>query len=73
MSSSYRRHKLWVWAGVWLLTRAAMVVQVGVWNNATGLQLEDILTYEPWSNQLATEHLLPPAKLGNTRPAPPCC
>lgn len=53
MNSFYRRHKLWVWVGVWLLTRAAMVVQVGFWNHATGLQLEDTGTvYAPWSAQL---------------------
>jgi hypothetical protein len=53
MSSFYERHKLWVWAGVWILTRAAMVVQVGFWNHTTGLQLEDtVLVYQPWSEQL---------------------
>lgn len=36
-----------------------MVAQVGFWNDATGLQLEDILTYEPWSNQLGDERVLP--------------
>jgi uncharacterized membrane protein len=59
MSSFYGRHKYWIWAIVWLLTRAAMVVQVGFWNHTTGLQLEDtVLVYQPWSEQLS-EGLLP--------------
>ncbi|HVY95611.1 MAG TPA: glycosyltransferase family 87 protein [Solirubrobacterales bacterium] len=54
MSSFYGRHKVWVWAGVWVLTRAAMVVQVGFWNHATGLQLEDTgLVYHGWSDELS--------------------
>src|SRR5262245_45689774 len=59
MSSFYSRYKIWIWAGVWILTRALTVSQVGFWNDTTGLQLEDVLTYEPWSSQLATEHVLP--------------
>ncbi|MET0557140.1 MAG: glycosyltransferase 87 family protein [Solirubrobacterales bacterium] len=52
--SFYERHKLWVWAGIWLLTRAVMVVQVGFWNHATGLQLEDTgLVYQGWSDELS--------------------
>jgi len=54
MRSFYERHKLLVWAAVWILTRAAMVVQVGFWNHATGLQLEDTgLVYQGWSDELS--------------------
>lgn len=54
MSSFYARHKVWVWVGVWLLTRALMVVQVGFWNHTTGLQLEDTgLVYQGWSDELS--------------------
>jgi hypothetical protein len=56
--SFYGRHKLWIWGIAWLLTRAAMVVQVGFWNDATGLQLEDTATvYAPWSDQLGAGSL----------------
>jgi len=68
MSSFYQRRKLWLWGAIWLLTRAAIVVQVGFWNDVTGPQLEDVLTYEPWSNQLAHEHVLPS---GDTWQYPP--
>jgi hypothetical protein len=68
MSSFYARHKLWVWGAVWLLTRAVMVVQVGFWNDTTGLQLEDAgIVYEPWSDQLG-EGVLPS---GDTWQYPP--
>ena len=68
MSSFYARYKLWIWASVWLLTRAAMVVQVGFWNHTTGLQLEDTgLVYQPWSETLS-EGVLP---TGDTWQYPP--
>lgn len=64
MSSFYSRHKLWVWAGVWLLTRFVIVSQVGFWNHSTAHSLEDVMLYESWSDhQLAGERALPTGEL----------
>jgi hypothetical protein len=64
MSSFYSRHKLWVWAGVWLLTRFVIVSQVGFWNHSTGHSLEDVILYESWSNnELVGNHALPTGEL----------
>ncbi|HEX7245556.1 MAG TPA: glycosyltransferase 87 family protein [Solirubrobacterales bacterium] len=59
MSALYARHKVWVWAAVWLLTRALIVVQVGFWNHTIGANTEDVRLYSEWSNQLAHDHTLP--------------
>jgi Glycosyltransferase family 87 len=50
---------IWIWLGVWVLTRALMVAQVGFWNDHTGTQLQDVNSFESWSNYLATEHRMP--------------
>ncbi len=63
MSSFYSRHKLWVWAGVWLLTRLVIVSQAGFWNHAGGHSLEDVILYESWSDGLADDHALPTGEL----------
>lgn len=46
-----------VWLGVWLLTRALMVVQVGFWNEVSGISWQDVGWYEGWSHLLATGHM----------------
>jgi hypothetical protein len=64
MSSFYSRHKLWVWAGVWLLTRLVIVTQAGFWNETGGSSMEDVILYEKWSdNELAAHHMLPTGEL----------
>jgi Glycosyltransferase family 87 len=64
MSSLYRRHKLWVWAAAWLITRGLIVAQVGFLNHKTGTSVEDVVLYEGWSEQLAgAGHLLPSGEL----------
>jgi hypothetical protein len=50
--------KVPVWVCIWLLTRAVMVVQVGVWRS-TGPEYQDVYTYEGWSNFIATTGSLP--------------
>lgn len=39
--------KLWAWVGIWLLTRALVVVMVGFWRDG-GPQLEDVALYSAW-------------------------
>lgn len=64
MSAFYSRHKLWVWAGAWLLTRLLIVVQAGFWHQAGGTSLEDVILYEKWSdNELSGQHMLPTGEL----------
>ncbi len=49
----------WVWIGVWILTRALMVVQVGFWNHQTGINYQDANEYQIWSEQLSFLHQMP--------------
>jgi hypothetical protein len=48
-----------IWIVIWIVTRALMVVQVGFWNQVSGIELQDVHTYEQWSNYLAYEHRMP--------------
>ncbi len=50
---------VWIWAGVWLATRALIVTDVGFWNHVAHLRLEDVNNYEVWSHYLTTHHALP--------------
>lgn len=61
MSAFYRRHKLWVWAAAWLLSRFVILSLVGFFAHAQGL--EDVYLYKIWSGALASEHLLPSGEL----------
>ena len=47
----------WIWIAVWIVTRALMVVQVGFWNDVSGVELQDVDSYESWSNYLAEGHM----------------
>jgi hypothetical protein len=48
---------VWVWIAVWILTRALMVAQVGFWDHVSGVELQDVNSYESWSNYLAEGHM----------------
>jgi SAM-dependent methyltransferase len=48
----------WICIGVWIVTRALMVVQVGYWNHA-GANYQDAGQYQQWSEQLAFMHVMP--------------
>lgn len=61
MSAFYARHKLWVWAGAWLLTRFVIVSQAGFFGS--GRSLEDVYLYEIWSDIIADEGTLPTGEL----------
>jgi hypothetical protein len=50
---------LWIWLAVWVVTRALIVAQVGFWNDVSGTQLQDVNSFEQWSNVLATAHHIP--------------
>jgi hypothetical protein len=49
--------RVWIWIGIWIVTRALMVAQVGFWNDVGGLELQDVNSYESWSNYLAEGHM----------------
>lgn len=52
------RAKYPVWIGVWLLTRALIVVQVGFWQPG-GAQYQDVGQYKAWSSSILGAHSLP--------------
>jgi glycosyl transferase family 87 len=54
------RLKLPVWIGVWILTRGLIVAQVGFWDQVGGVELEDVNSFEAWSNFMAANHAMPP-------------
>jgi Glycosyltransferase family 87 len=51
--------KVWVWAVVWVLTRFLIVSHVGFWNDAIGVQPEDVSIFGVWSEELGVHHALP--------------
>lgn len=51
--------KVWIWAGVWVLTRGLILSHVGFWNDSTGVQPEDVSIFGVWSEQLGVHHMLP--------------
>jgi hypothetical protein len=58
MRSILANRTVWIWAGIWVATRALMVAEVGFWD-ASGPRLQDVGNYEAWSHQLATAHAIP--------------
>lgn len=48
-----------IWIGIWIVTRALMIVQVGFWNQVSGISWQDVQAYEGWSNHLAIGHHMP--------------
>jgi Glycosyltransferase family 87 len=48
-----------VWIVIWIVTRALMVTQVGFWNQVSGVELQDVKTFEMWAHSLAIEHRMP--------------
>ena len=59
LRSLLHNRMLWLWIGVWIVTRALMVVQVGFWNQATGINYQDTDQYLLWSEILAHQHIMP--------------
>jgi hypothetical protein len=50
---------VWAWIAVWLATRGLMVVQIGYWSHATGVNYQDVEFYKGWSDTLAHYHTMP--------------
>ncbi len=50
---------VWLWIGVWVATRALIVVNAGFWHHEHPLNLEDVDVYHRWSDILANEHMIP--------------
>lgn len=59
MRAALGNRKIWIWAGVWVLTRFLIVSHVGFWNDSTGLQPEDVSIFGVWSEELGVHHVLP--------------
>ncbi|HEX5610216.1 MAG TPA: glycosyltransferase family 87 protein [Solirubrobacterales bacterium] len=53
------RLKIAVWAGIWIATRALMAAQVGFWDNVSGVELQDVNSYEHWAAVLWDEGRMP--------------
>ncbi len=52
-------NKRLVWAVIWAVGAAFMVARVGFWNQVTHANLEDITTFQVWSDFIAANHALP--------------
>jgi hypothetical protein len=59
LRSLLRKRMFWIWIGVWIVTRALMVVQIGTWNHVTGVNYQDTDQYLLWSEILAHQHIMP--------------
>jgi hypothetical protein len=57
MLSNFNRN-LPIWVGVWIATRALMLVQVGFWSDL-GVNYQDVEFYKNWSDTLAVHHQMP--------------
>jgi len=51
--------RVWIWIGIWIATRALIVVNAGFWHHEHPLDLEDVNVYHRWSDVLANEHAIP--------------
>jgi hypothetical protein len=51
--------RFWLWFGIWLATRALIVVNAGFWHHEHPLNLQDVNVYSNWSDVLANEHAIP--------------
>lgn len=49
----------WIWAAIWLATRALIVAEVGFWSSVSHPHLEDVNNYEVWSHVMTAHHALP--------------
>jgi hypothetical protein len=53
------RLKIPAWVFVWLVSRAYMLAQIGLWDHVNGSEYQDVNTYEAWSNWIASTGLMP--------------
>ncbi len=50
---------VWIWVGIWIATRAVLVVNAGFWHHEHPINFEDVNVYHRWSEILANEHVIP--------------
>jgi Glycosyltransferase family 87 len=53
------RLKVPAWVFTWLVSRAYMLAQIGLWDHVNGSEYGDVVTYEGWSNWISSMHLMP--------------
>ena len=59
MRSALSNRTLWIWVGIWVATRALIVVNAGFWHHEHPLDLQDVNVFRNWSEILAHEHAIP--------------
>jgi Glycosyltransferase family 87 len=59
LRSLLRSRTFWIWTGVWIAGAALMVVQIGYWNHALGVNYQDAEFYNDWSEILAHQRVMP--------------
>lgn len=59
LRSLLRSRMFWIWTGVWIVAAALMIVQIGYWNHALGVNYQDVEFYKNWSNTLAHYRTMP--------------
>ena len=53
--------RVWVWAGVWAVTRFLIVANVGFWDDGRPPDfLQDVARYGSWSYYISVEGAIPP-------------
>lgn len=58
VAGALRSPRLWIFLGVWVLTRAMIVANVGFWHDGP-IEFEDVFRYEDWSNEIVEMGALP--------------
>src|SRR5690242_5059307 len=57
--SALTNRTVWIWIGIWVATRALIVVNAGFWHHGYPLHLEDVNLYHRWSEILSQQHAIP--------------
>jgi Glycosyltransferase family 87 len=50
---------VWIWVGIWAVTRGYIVADVGFWDHVSDLRLQDVNDYDVWSHYLTTNRAIP--------------
>jgi Glycosyltransferase family 87 len=50
---------VWIWIGIWAVTRGFIVADVGFWDHVSDLRLQDVNDYDAWSHYLTTNRAIP--------------
>ena len=57
--SALSDRRVWIFAGIWVATRALIVLNAGFWHHEHPINLQDVDVYHRWSEILANEHMIP--------------